>query len=181
MILPKSLRSQTLGVFWTRQVCSMREQSSLKLVSYPRGATLRSIWALLLRETATNSAYSVGGVAWAFVRPMAAILLLTVIFSAGFQHPPVGDVFAIFYATGMVPFTMFASVSNAVGWAIVHNGPLLQYPRIAVLDTIIATLVFTVVVQSVVALCLYVLVLNLWETKTVLMLGPVMMSSVLAM
>ena len=155
-------------------------QTNLRPVAFPRGTTFRSIMALVLREFATNNASAFGGVAWALVTPVASIIVATAVFSAGFRNPPVGDVFAIFYATGVVPFTMFGAVNGRLGNAIRENRKILNYPRISVMDCIISRLIFVVLIQIVVGVFIYAAILNLWDTKTVLNFGPILHSMALA-
>ena len=154
--------------------------ANLRLVAFPRGTTFRSILALILREFATNNANAFGGVLWAFVSPLASIIVATTVFSAGFKSPPVGDVFAIFYATGVVPFAMFSAVNGRLGNAIRENRKILRYPRISVMDCIISRLIFVVLIQTFVGLCIYVAILNMWNTKTVLDFGPILHAMSLA-
>ncbi|MFT4742087.1 MAG: capsular polysaccharide transport system permease protein [Yoonia sp.] len=152
----------------------------LRTVGLPRGTTLRAIFALLLREFATNNAAAFGGVMWAFIGPLASIVFMTLIFSSGFRSPPIGDVFAIFYATGVIPFSFFSVVSGKLSNAIRENSKILKYPRISVLDTILAKLLFVVLVQIIVSVLLLVAILNIWQTKTILDFGPILHAIALA-
>jgi len=152
----------------------------LRSVALPRGTTFRSIFALLLREFATNNAAAFGGVLWAFIGPAASIIFITLIFSSGFRSPPIGDVFAIFYATGVIPFTFFSIVSSRLAGTIDKNAKILKFPRVSVLDTIIATFLFNVLVQTIVALVIYATILWVWDTKTILDFKPILQSIGLA-
>lgn len=155
-------------------------QAKLRTVAFPRGTTFRSILALLLREFATNNANAFGGVAWAFVSPLASIIVATTIFSAGFRNPPIGDVFAIFYATGVVPFTMFTAINGRLGNAIKENRRILKYPRISVMDCILSRLIFVILIQTLVGLGIYTVILSFWDTKTVLDFQPIFCAMALA-
>lgn len=152
----------------------------MSAVEYPRGTTLRSIYALLLRDMATANGWQFGGVLWSFVRPLAAIALMAVIFSAGFRTPPVGVNYAIFFASGVVPFGVAIALSNQLGNAIVQNRRLLRYPRIAVIDTVIARLIFVLLVQACVTVFVYSFVLTIYETKTTLVIERILWSLWLA-
>lgn len=152
----------------------------LRVVSFPRGSTVRAVWALLLREFATSNTRASGGILWAFFTPIASIILLTVIFSSGFRAPPVGDVFAIYYATGIIPFAMFTSVSGQLGTCIQSNKRLLKYPRITVLDTVIARLIFTILVQIIVGFIIYTAILRVWDAKTVLNVALILKTMITA-
>lgn len=136
--------------------------------SYARGTTLRCISALLLREMATNNANAFGGVAWSVVQPIAGIAMLTAIFSAGFRSPPIGDVFAIFYASGMLPFQTFGRINGRVSSTVSGGRRLLKYPRITILDLLISRFIFALLVQLFVSAVIFFALLSLWDTKTVL-------------
>jgi len=99
---------------------------------------LRAITALILREMATTYGRSPGGYIWAVVEPVAALWLLSLFFSVAFQSPPLGSNFIMFYATGYLPFMMYMDVSGKIGTSIRYSKPLLAYPRVTYIDTIIS-------------------------------------------
>lgn len=104
-------------------------------------ATPRAIFALILREMATTYGRSPGGYLWAILEPAAGVALLTVIFSIGFRAPPLGSSFALFYATGILPFLMFNDIANKTGQALQFSRALLKYPRVTFVDAILARLI----------------------------------------
>ena len=89
---------------------------------------LRVLFALMVREMATKFGRSWGGYIWAIAEPLGGIMLLTVAFSFAFRKPPLGTNFALFYATGIIPFFLFSNVTASVGQAIDSNRGLLTYP-----------------------------------------------------
>ena len=128
-----------------------------------RLASLRVIAALVLREMATTYGRSPGGYLWAVLEPAAGITLLTIVFSIGFHAPPLGDSFALFYAAGLLPLTMYMDTSAKLAQAIPFNRALLAYPRITFLDALLARLALNVLTQFMVhliVLCFILLVLN---------------------
>lgn len=106
-------------------------------------STPRAITALILREMSTTYGRSPGGYIWAILEPAAGITLLTAIFSIGFRSPPLGTSFALFYATGMLPFLMFNDISGKLGQTIQFSRALLAYPRVTFLDAILARLILS--------------------------------------
>lgn len=112
--------------------------------------SLRAIAALLLREMATTYGRSPGGYAWAVLEPAGGIALLTVVFSLAFQAPPLGDNFPIFYATGLLPFTMYVQLYSKLMVSIWFSKPLLQYPTISFIDAILSRLILTLMTQIIV-------------------------------
>ena len=87
----------------------------------PAGATarvplqrLRVLFALVVREMSTKFGRSWGGYFWAIAEPVGGILLLTAAFSLAFRKPPLGTDFALFYASGIIPFFLFNHVTGSV-------------------------------------------------------------------
>ena len=109
-----------------------------------------TISALMAREMATNYGKSPGGYIWAILEPVAGIALMTVLFSIAFRDPPIGISFALFYATGMLPFTMYKDLSGKIANAVHFNGKLLSYPAVTFMDAILARLILNVVSQIVI-------------------------------
>lgn len=138
----------------------------------PRFATLRTITALVLREMSTTYGRSPGGYAWAVLEPAAGIALMTAIFSAGFRSPPLGVSFAMFYATGMLPFTLFTDLTTKLGQSMNYSRQLLSYPRVTFLDAILARFVLNLMTQLMVGYIVLGVIMLSSETRVV-MNGPV--------
>ncbi|WP_430450396.1 ABC transporter permease [Rhodophyticola sp.] len=71
--------------------------------------------ALILREMSVTYGRSPGGYIWAVLEPAAGIGLLVLVFSVAFEAPPMGSNFAMFYATGMIPFLAYSGDEGAAG------------------------------------------------------------------
>lgn len=140
----------------------------------PRAASLRTIAALILREMAATYGRSPGGYVWAVLEPALGLLLLVVIFSAGFRTPPLGTNFAIFYASGLLPFFMFMTTALKVQQAINYSKQLLAYPRVTFVDALLARFILNVLTQLVVSVLLFTLILTIYETRTVLRIGTLL-------
>jgi capsular polysaccharide transport system permease protein len=127
----------------------------------PRGGSrvrlqrLRVLSALVLREMDTRFGRSAGGYFWALGEPLGGIFLLALAFSLALRTPPLGSSFILFYATGMIPFTLFRSMSSAVAGAVSSNKGLLTYPVVTVLDAVLAKFVLNLLTTTVVALILF--------------------------
>lgn len=130
-----------------------------------RFASLRAIGALVLREMAAGGR-SGNGFLWAVTEPVAGIILLTTIFSLGFRDPPVGTNFAMFYATGIVPFMFFLSLSNKTARAIQYSRALLAYPAVTFMDALLARSFYETVTQLLVSYLVFIGVYFMQETRT---------------
>ena len=54
------------------------------------------------------------------------------------RSPPLGNSFILFYATGVIPFRLYAAMANQVAGAISSNRGLLAYPVVNPLDAVFA-------------------------------------------
>ncbi|RNF32885.1 ABC transporter permease [Paracoccus methylarcula] len=129
-------------------------------------ASLRSIGALILREMSTTNGRSANGYLWAVAEPAGGIILLTIIFSLGFRSPPIGTNFAIFYATGLVPFMFYMALAAKVAASIQYSKSLLAYPAVTFMDALLARLVFNTVTQILVSYIVFAGVYFTMETRT---------------
>ncbi len=102
--------------------------------------SFRTIGALCLREMATTYGRSPGGWLWAIIEPLAAIMLLSFIFSIAFRAPPLGLSFPLFYASGYLPFVVFHELSQKTATSLRFSKPLLNFGVVTLLDAILARL-----------------------------------------
>lgn len=129
----------------------------------PRFSTLRTVVALCLREVTTSNGDTAGGYLWSVVSPVIGIVGLTIIFSAGFRTPPLGENFAIFYATGMLPFTMFRSVCARVEHSIRASRNLLNFPRVTIFDVLISKFIMAVMTQAAISVLVLGFILYVYK------------------
>lgn len=146
-----------------------------------RFASLRAISALILREMQTSHGRSAGGYMWAIAEPVGGIVLLTLIFSMGFRVPPMGTNFAIFYATGVVPFMAYLDVSGKVASSIRYSKPLLAYPAVTFVDALIARILFNSVTQILVAVLIFTGICWFMDTRTDPQLDQVALGMLMAL
>ncbi len=116
----------------------------------------RVIVALVLREARVRYGRSRLGYFWAVVEPAIMIAFLTVVFTA-FRNtqPAAGGSFAIFFATGVLPFQMFRTSSTRISSALEANRPLFNYPLVRQLDTVFARAVLEVSTHIVVMILVF--------------------------
>lgn len=140
----------------------------------PRFASLRTIVALMLREMSATYGRSPGGYVWAILEPAAGLLLLAAVFSSGFRTPPLGTNFAIFYASGLLPFFMYIQTMQKTQAAINYSRQLLAYPRVTFLDALLARFLLAALTQLTVGLLIFSFILTVYETRTILNLWRLM-------
>ncbi len=116
----------------------------------PRSRPLRAVVALVLREIATAQGRVAGGYLWAVAEPVAAVALLSMVFALAFTAPPLGQDFALFYASGYLPFMLYMDLAQKTGVALRFSRPLLAYPAVSWIDAIMARFVLNLLTQLVV-------------------------------
>lgn len=99
---------------------------------------LRVLFALVMREMTTRFGRSPGGYVWAVLSPAGGIALLSLLFSQFARKPPLGDSFALFFATGYVAYHAYMDTWQNLSNAVQVNRALLAFPRVTVLDVILA-------------------------------------------
>ncbi|OSP56816.1 ABC transporter permease [Pseudoruegeria sp. SK021] len=143
--------------------------------------TPRVIAALVLREMSTTYGRSAGGYFWAIAEPVAGTVLLTAVFSFLAKSPPLGNNFALFYASGLVPFLMYSTVASKVAMAVKFSKPLLVYPRVTYLDAIIARFLLAALTQILVMYLLFTYLLMSSDTATVIDFDAIGLAILMAM
>nr|WP_268874321.1 ABC transporter permease [Tropicimonas marinistellae] len=94
----------------------------------------------MMREMQTTYGRSPGGYLWAILEPVGAIAMFTFVISVGLKirTPSLGSNFALFYATGFLPFSLALSTAMKVAKSLQYSRALLQYPGVQFTDAIIA-------------------------------------------
>ena len=130
-----------------------------------RFGSMRAIMALILREMATSYGRSPGGYLWAIVEPAAGIAVLSLVFSALVRSPALGISFPMFYATGMLPFLLYTSVQGKVAGGLTYSRPLLAYPTVTYLDSLLARFILEVMTKLLVGYVVFTAIMLLFETR----------------
>lgn len=131
------------------------------------------IAALVLREIGSAYGRTAAGYLWAIVEPVAGIALLTFIFTLALRSPPLGTSFALFYATGILPFLVYQSTMSKVGAAVQFSKGLLVYPRVTFFDAVVARFLLNTVTQILVAYLLFTILLLTQDTRAVIDIGAI--------
>ena len=98
----------------------------------------KAVWAALYRrELKTRFGVYKLGYIWAIFEPVSHIVILTFIFSflsrEGYQGLP----FAVFFASGIIPFFVFQKIIMATTSAIDPNRGLFTYRQVKPIDTVL--------------------------------------------
>lgn len=97
----------------------------------------RELFAILAwRDVAVRYKQTVMGVAWAIVRPLATMIIFTIVFGKLAKLPSVGDVpYPILVFAGMLPWFLFSSILSEASNSLISNASLISkvyFPRLIV-------------------------------------------------
>lgn len=145
-----------------------------------RFATVRTILALVLREMTSTYGKSPGGYIWAVIEPVAGITVMAFIFTLFLRSPPLGSNFMLFYATGLLPYMMFISLSNKVSQTLNYSRQLLSYPRVTIIDALAARVILNVTTQLMVSMIVLGGILTYFETGTTFYLPAILQAYAMA-
>lgn len=145
-----------------------------------RFPTLRTTFALILREMATSYGNSPGGYLWAVLEPVAALAMFSLGFSLIFAAPPIGNSFPLFYATGLLPFSLFNDIANKTATAIRFSRPLLAYPVVSFMDALLARFLLNVLTHLMVAYLVFFGLIVIFDARAELNLPVILLGFGLA-
>ncbi len=153
----------------------------LRAGTVDRGRPHRVVAALMLREMVTTYGRSPGGWLWALLEPIAAIALLAFAFSLVFRDPPLGSDFALFYATGFLPYMVFHDISGKVASALRFSKPLFSFGRVRVIDAVTARIALNALTHAVIGTVVLTALLVLSDTNAALAPGLILEAYTLAL
>lgn len=88
---------------------------------------LSMIWALALRDLETRYAGTMGGILWAFVHPVAIVVIFYFVFAIGFRaQGPENAPFILWFVCGLVPWFFFNETLQAITKSITSNSHLVK-------------------------------------------------------
>jgi capsular polysaccharide transport system permease protein len=99
---------------------------------------LNVINALLLRDIRARAGTFYSGYLLVFLMPFLHLAAVLIVFIATGRVPPVGTQPIIFYGLSILPFVVFVYPSRQIVVALAANRPLLYFPRVRIIDVIIA-------------------------------------------
>jgi capsular polysaccharide transport system permease protein len=107
-------------------------------VSRPFQIWLNVINALLLRDIRARAGKFYSGYLLIFLMPFLHLAAVLTTFVATERVPPVGTTPIIFFGLSILPFVVFVYPSRQIVIALAANRPLLYFPRVRIIDVIIA-------------------------------------------
>jgi capsular polysaccharide transport system permease protein len=99
---------------------------------------LNVINALLLRDIRVRAGKYYMGYLLIFLMPFLHLGVVLIIFAGIGRTPNVGTDPVIFYGLSILPFVVFVYPSRQITFSLAANRPLLYFPRVQIMDIIIA-------------------------------------------
>lgn len=85
------------------------------------------IWALAMRDLASRYAGTAGGAFWAFVHPLAIVVIFYFVFAVGFRaQGPTGVPFILWFVCGLAAWSFFNETLTAITRSVVGNPHLIK-------------------------------------------------------
>ncbi|MBT3140046.1 sugar ABC transporter permease [Phaeobacter gallaeciensis] len=141
-----------------------------------RFRTFRSVSALMLREMVSSYGTSPGGYAWAILEPVAGIALLSAVFSLILRAPSLGTNFPYFYATGLLPFLFYMTISNLLAASIRYSKPFLAYPAVTFMDALLARFFLNALTHFLVMVIVMTGIIVLYQLNPILDWSAIMLA-----
>jgi len=137
---------------------------------------LRTIFALTLREMSTTYGKSALGYIWALLEPVAALALMSVVFSLVMRQPALGTNFPLFFASGYLVFQIYSGVGNKIATAVQFNRPLLEFPAVTAVDAILARFLLNFLTQLLVIYVVLAGIIIIYDLQVHLNLPKILIS-----
>lgn len=145
-----------------------------------RFSTLRSVFALMLREMATTYGRSPGGYLWAVIEPVAAIAVLAVAFQVVFHTPFLGTNFPLFFASGVLPFALATKISVNVARSLQFSKNLFEYPGVTWVDAVIARALLALLTDLATGIIIFAGLLWVYDLRVIWSFDSILLTIVLA-
>jgi len=99
-------------------------------------ASLRVMWAVMLRDLRTRFFNHGLGFLVSIAFPLVHVVVLVAIWTALDRPAPYGDSAAVFFGVGLAPFMAWNYMSRFIMLSLVMNRPLLAFPAVKILDIV---------------------------------------------
>lgn len=139
-------------------------------------AAAATIAALMERELRTTFGASPISVLWAVLESVLAILILTALFYTLVAAPPLGDSFALFYASGVIPLMVVQTTVQKAAVALRAARPMLIFGRVGLFEIALAQICTAFGIQTLAGAVVLLLVCAFTSWSLVGGFGPVFLA-----
>lgn len=129
----------------------------------PDASFFQRIGALVRRERATRFSGGAIGYLWAYLTPVAFIVLIVISFRILNRVPPIYVSTELFVATGILPYVLFRQTITAMARTVIANRFLLYFLPVTVTDLFLATAVLELLNLIVTVVLIFSLIMIFFE------------------
>ena len=133
------------------------------------------LWVLAARDVTVRYKQTLLGVAWAVIRPLAALVIFSTVFGRLSNMPSDGVPYPLFVYAGLLPWAFFANAVSSSGNSLVGSAHLVSkvyFPRLIVPVSSIASGVVDLVVSTAILLLLMFWYGSAWGAQLLLVPVP---------
>ncbi len=117
---------------------------------YALSENVRVIGALVIRSGVTRFGESRIGYLWTLAEPSIYVGMFLAMHSFVRTSLPFGDSAMLFFLTGVIGFRMTNLIARKAANGLSHNGPMLGYPLVKPLDTIVAAFLLETIIWMII-------------------------------
>lgn len=116
----------------------------------------------------TTYGRSPGGYLWMILEPVAGIALLSFVFSLITRTPPLGQNFPLFFASGVLIYQLYNTISALTAHSLKYSKPFLAYPAVTFLDALLARILLNTLTQLLVGVIILGGIIQIYDLKPIL-------------
>ncbi|MDF1633612.1 ABC transporter permease [Mycoplana sp. MJR14] len=121
-----------------------------KSFRYALSENVRVIGALVIRSGVTRFGESRIGYLWTLAEPSIYVGMFLAMHGLVRTSLPFGDSAMLFFLTGVIGFRMTNLIARKAANGLSHNGPMLGYPLVKPLDTIVAAFLLETIIWMII-------------------------------
>ena len=121
-----------------------------KSFRYALKENIRVIAALVVRSGVTRFGESRIGYLWTLAEPAIYVVMFLSLNSFFRLNLPFGDSAMLFFLTGVIGFRMTNLIARKAANGLSHNQPMLTYPLVKPLDTIVAAFILETIIWMII-------------------------------
>ena len=100
-------------------------------------------------------------------------------FSLFVRHPPIGNSFLLFFATGFLPFRLYGQMYLNIQGALKYSRPLMAYPRVTWIDVILARFILAMMTQVLVIFISFTGIMIMSDTNAIIDPVPILVGLII--
>lgn len=129
----------------------------------------------------TTYGRSPGGYLWAILEPLAGMAVMSIVFSFMARSPSLGNNFMYYFAGGLLPFSLYMTLSNTTASSVKFSKALLEYPAVNFIDALAARFVLNAMTHLLIMVLLFSGVIWFYDLSVILRWPSIFLALSMAM